>query len=289
MKPRRLPTRLQVDILIFLWRWKLANFMVLKTSLAPNKSYWKFYQRLRQLAREGYISEEMDMGFKSTVWILTKKGFNFLYGRSDQLEQSRFKVQSMNHDYWGTAFHLGDFVFGLPQNVELVTEQEINAKSFESLPPWIPQSKTHIPDGLTRIKKNEAFSVVAFEVETSQKTTERYDTMIYFLDKSPEIQLVFWLCETERIIQKITSQIIVFNRNNISKHNFILKSDFQKLGWQSPIRWGGKATKNIAQVMTELGVNGMGHALGNKVVTAQQHRAIDLFNSKIKSPRSLKA
>lgn len=288
MKPSRLPSRPQLEILKFLWRWKMANTMALKTHLAPTKSFWKFYQRLRQLVHEGYICEAMDAGFGTTVWVLTKKGFIFLYGRSDLLEQNRYKVQSMNHDFWNTAFHLGNFVFGIPHNVEIVTEQEINAKKLEILPDWIPQSKDHIPDGLTRIKNGDYSSVLAFETETSQKTSGRYDEILYFLDKYPQLSMVFWLCENYRVISKITQQVIDFNRSNASKHNFIVLSDFQKLGWKSPILWGGKANMTIEQVITEIGGNSLVNTPVNKLVTTEQPNAIEIFQSVIKSPRGLK-
>ncbi|MNJ96843.1 hypothetical protein D3C87_145760 [compost metagenome] len=74
----RMLTRLEVEILRFVWKWKLANLMTLKYALAPQRSFWKFYRILRRLNQEGYIQEKINPEIQATLWTLTKKGFQVL-------------------------------------------------------------------------------------------------------------------------------------------------------------------------------------------------------------------
>ena len=178
----RVLSKVEVDTLKFIWKWKLANTLTLKYAVAPAKSFWKFYQMLRRLLTEGYLKEVGESEINIPLWTLSKKGFTYINGGNEALREARFQPQSVSHDYWGSAFHLGDFVFGVPANVEILSEQELNAKNSENLPSWVPTERQHIPDGLTMIKVDGKKVVLAFETELSAKTLTRYEDMIRFLD-----------------------------------------------------------------------------------------------------------
>lgn len=289
MTPRQTPrlralTKLEVDVLDFIWKWKLANTMTLKFGLAPQKSFWKFYQMLRSLRKAGYTKEIVEKGLNVTLWALTRKGFDYLFGSSDELAQHRYQVQSVSHDFWASAFHLGDFLYGVPRNVQLVSEQELTAKHDEARFFWVPKSREHLPDGYTAIFTPEKTVVMAFETEISVKTSARYEEMIHFLDKTESIDLVFWLCHEESLISFITQRILKLSRQRSSMHNFILLEDFQKLGWGAPILWGSKAKKTLREVMVNFGVN----TPVNTSVTTGLPEPITVFCSPIKSPRGLR-
>lgn len=188
----------------------------------------------------------------------------------------------MPHDYWATAFHLGEFVYSVPSNVELFSEQEINSTESDCFPDWLPKSKSHIPDGYTYIKKPGG-EVLAIEVELSQKTMARYEEMIGFLDRHDEISRVLWLCANERLIEKITQKIVSQKRLRPNLHNFILLGDFQKRGWQCSILWGDKAELTVSSVMGQH----LGQEVGNQSLTCHQPQAHEIFLSKAKSPKGL--
>lgn len=277
----RVLSRAEIETLNFIWKWKMANTMTLKTVIVPLNSFWKFYKKLRRLLKEGYISETSDQLLQMSVWTLTKKGFNYLHGGSEALSQKRFKPQSVAHDYWALNFHLGDFVFGASENVQLISEQELSSSVPESLPNWVPYARDHIPDGYTFIEYDKKKTLMAFETEINAKSSARYEEMIRFLDAHDQIDYVFWLCMDDQIIERITQQIVSIPRQKKSKHNFIRFADFQKMGWDAPILWGSKAKSSISEVMGQYGVN----IPVNKGAKPGQHRATEIFASSQKSPR----
>lgn len=258
--------------------------MTLKYALASERSLWKFYQVLRRLYNENYIKEVSHSASPISFWTLTKKGFQYINDGSLGLTQARYQPQALLHDYWALVFQLGDFVFGVPSSVEILSEQEFTAREISDLPGWVPKSKEHIPDGLTVFQKSAAPKVVAFEVELSTKSDSRYEEMIRYLDQKEEITWVLWLCANEKIIQKITQQIRAVRRIRSEMHNFILQNDMQTLGWSSPILWGGMKGKTIYQL---IGQHPSQHAV-NIPLTWHQHRAMSVFFETKKSPRQFK-
>lgn len=280
----RVLSKVEVDVLKFIWKWKLANTLSLKYAVAPAKNFWKFYKGLRRLLLEGYLKEVVDAGIDIPLWTLTKKGFNYINGGSEALRENRYQPQSVSHDYWGSAFHLGDYIFGIPNNVEMTSEQELNAITSENLPRWLPVERQHIPDGYTSIKMDDKKIVLAFEMELSAKTMARYEDMIRFLDQQDSIELVFWLCANDYLIERITTQIVELPRRRKTKHNFLRFKDFQTMGWRSPIVWGSKTNHTLREIMGQYGVN----TLGNTPSIRGQPEAIEVFCSPIKSPKGLK-
>lgn len=280
----RLLTRHELETLKFLWRWKLANTLTLKTVVAPKRNIWKYYQLLRRLVIEGYIHDIADSHLQLSLFTLTKKGFQVISGGLNEQNQKRFQPQSVAHDYWATAFHLGEFVHGMPDNVELFSEQEINASETDCFPDWLPKSKVHIPDGYTLIKK-PGIEVLAIEVELSQKTMARYEEMIGFLDRQDEISRALWLCASERLIEKISQKIVSQKRIRPNMHNFVLLENFQKHGWQCPILWGDKTDATVRSVMGQ----DLRQTPGNMLLTSQKHLTHEVFLSNAKSPRGLRA
>jgi hypothetical protein len=289
MSKKKLPrlrvlSKVEVEVLKFIWKWKLANMLTLKFAVAPAKSIWKFYQGLRRLLAEGYLKEISDSGAEIPLWTLTKKGFNFINGGNEALREERYQPQSVTHDYWASAFHLGDFIYGTPARVEMISEQELNAHDPECMKDWVPKGREHIPDGLTLIKMDMKNVVLAFETELSPKTLARYEDMIRYLDHHDEIDLVFWLCADDYLIERITTKIVTLPRRQKAKHNFVRLNDFQKLGWRSPIVWGSKTKQTVREIMGQYGVN----TLGNTGLIVGYPEPIEVFCSPIKSPKGLK-
>jgi len=280
----RVLTRLDVKILNFLWKWKLANVMTLLYATAPQRSFWRFYRMLRRLYLEGYVREVSDSKSSILMWTLTKKGFQYINDGSMELVQKRFQPQALAHDYWAMAFQLGDFLLNAPKGTELVSEQEFTARELADLPSWVPQTKEHIPDGLTRIGKSGKFEVVAFEVELSTKSDSRYEEMIRYLDQKEEINWVLWLCADEKIIQKITQQIVAVRRRRTSIHHFVLKKDVQDHGWSAAFLWGELVGKTVWSLLQQQPRSQASHIH----VTSQSPRVMRVYLSNTKSPRNFK-
>lgn len=254
--------------------------MVLKYALAPNRSFWKFYQIVRRLYNDNYIKEVSSSESSISFWTLTKKGFQYLNDGSLGLTQARYQPQALFHDYWALVFQFGDFIFGIPSSVEIISEQEFTAREISDLPDWVPKTKTHIPDGLTRLKKDDSFEVVAFEIELSAKSDSRYEEMIHYLDQTEEINWVLWLCENESIIKKITRQITAVRRLRPMMHHFILKEDVQKHGWSAPFLWGKLTGKTVYDLLGQ----GLSQEAVKTTLESHQFQSMNIYLESKKSP-----
>lgn len=283
----RILTNLDVKILKFLWKWKLANVMTLLYATDPQRSFWQFYRLLRRLYREGYIKGVSDSKTSILMWTLTKKGFQYIDDGSMELVQKRYQPQAFSHDHWATAFHLGEFLFKTPSNVELVSEQEFSARELADLPKWVPQTKEHIPDGFTRVIKSNGPEVMAFEVELSSKSDSRYEEMIRYLDQKDEITWALWLCENEKIIQKITKQIVAVRRLRASMHHFVLKKDVQQDGWSAVFLWGEMSGRTVFELLSQPAQQPPSQGQ-NIPITSTSPRAMTAYLSTVKSPKKFK-
>lgn len=275
---------LDVKILNFLWKWKLANLMAMKYGLARERSFWRFYQILRRLHNEGYIKIVSIAENSIPLFTITKKGFQYLNDGSMELVQKRYQPQALLHDYWTTVFHLGEFILRASPHVELVSEQEFTAKELADLPEWLPRTKDHIPDGFTRIVTSNGPQVVAFEVELSTKSDSRYQEMIRYLDINESINWVFWLCANRKIIQKITQQIVEVKRRRPMIHNFVLLDDVRNKGWAAPFLWGYLEKTTPGDFFAQQ----PGQQALNIPLTTYQPAAMAIFLAKDKSPRKFK-
>jgi len=255
--------------------------MTLKYALASDRSFWKFYQILRRLFNEGYLKEVSHSASSVSFWTLTKKGFQYIDDGSMGLTQARYQPQALLHDYWAMIFQLGDFVLGIPNSVEIISEQEFTARELSDLPEWVPKSKEHIPDGFTKVEKSHISSVMAFEVELSAKSDSRYEEMIRYLDQKEEVTWVLWLCANDKIIQKITRQIVAVRRRRPLIHNFVLQKDVQDHGWSASFLWGELGGKTVYEL---LGQRPSQHAV-NIPLTSHQPNAMSVYLETKKSPR----
>lgn len=221
----------------------------------------------------------LDLGL--TVLQLGKKGFELLRHDLGHLTQQRFAAQSVVHDYIATAFHLGEFAISPRDDVEFLTEQEVQCCEESLLPSWIPRSKEHIPDGFTRIKNEKFDSVFAFEVELHLKPFLRYSKAAYYFDGiDSKVDVVFWICDGMNLILRISEHLSTLRLRRIEIHHFVLLDDFRKYGWNCPTRSGREKNQKIRDIYMARARQGADRSPANP----QQDNLIDVFFSSKKSP-----
>ncbi len=89
-----------------------------------------------------------------------------------------------------------------------MTEQELQCTDDSLLPPWVPKSRSHIPDGLTQIKSGKDSAVIAFEVELNLKPMLRYDKAGYYFDAGlSKFDVVVWACANDWIAKEIATEL----------------------------------------------------------------------------------
>ena len=93
-----------IQVLDFLWTWKVASSKMLKLIGFPTQSEWWAYKAIKQLEREKYI-QAMPRGknLELEVWTLTALGFEVVLMDRDDIAEYRFKPHAPAHDYFATC------------------------------------------------------------------------------------------------------------------------------------------------------------------------------------------
>lgn len=269
-----------------LWRWKVLSYQLAHVLAFQEISFWRSYKITLRLIREGYVSEHSVRGTKLRVLQLTKKGFLQVRYELGELKELRYNPQSVNHDYWATAFQLGPFIHDTGDELMFITEQEVQAFDAGVLPNWIPVSREHIPDGFTWVKGDGLETRLALEVEINPKSPLKYTKAAYYFDSidSP-IDMVFWLCGNLDIAKFIFDILLKANLRNIDAHHFFLTEDFKNLGWKAPARSGQFKDQTIQEILMARCWQGAG-----KLAARQwQGFSSEIFFPTTKSPWKKKA
>jgi hypothetical protein len=282
---RKIPSP-EARLLKSLWRWKVLSYMAAKKFCFNSISHWSFYQKVRRLIAEGYVIERTGVDLEVSVLQLSKKGFEYLKYDLGYLRQHRYAAQSVTHDYWVTAFQLGEFFINPSSDVEFLTEQELHCTDDSLLPEWVPKSREHFPDGFTRIKNANSDSVFAFEVDLNLKPELRYIKSGYYFDGIDcKTDVVFWLCDGVRLMERIFEFLNLAKLRRPEIFHFVLLDDFKKFGWRAVTRSGREKNKTIREIYFQRSPQG----LAKELPSATQAELMEILLSKKKSPWVSKA
>lgn len=232
------------QMLIHLFRWKCATTSHLQAKYYSAASTGVAYERLYKLQKNGFIKSVCTVDGKHHLWILTDQGFNltksFLgYG----LEQDGFRSEHLNHDFWVSCLHQGDWCLSTPSVVEFFTEQELRRVPYADYPDWMPKYSNHRPDGYWKILDH----LFALEVEISIKSPCEYSEFGDFYQRD-KIHGVIWVVKTIRDAKYIYSKLEIIHKKRDPKHHFYLISDFVENGWQMKCVKGAKIGQSLASV-----------------------------------------
>jgi hypothetical protein len=271
----------EFQLLREVWRWKLLNYPVIQNTIFKAISKHNSYSKIRRLLKEGYIEECFGTKLDVTCVKLTKKGFEQIKYDVGYITQDRFKPQSVTHDYWAMAFQRGEFAINPNKNVSFITEQELQARDHGTFLVKVPESKEHIPDGLTVFGDGEKSQMVAVEVELNLKPNLRYVKAAYYFD-SPytNIDTVFWLCDRSWLMEKIFYDMQKLRLGRMDIHHFVLLEDFKELGWNAKARSGRDINKTIREVYAQRSTQLPSETPENSLLGKMQ----ELYFSNKKSP-----
>jgi len=130
----------------------------------------------------------------------------------------------------------------------LFTEQQLRRYEPEEYPEWVPKSKKRKPDGYWRINGKDgekSARVIALEVELSRKKEDEIRSIGYFYADEFRIDRVLWVALSKAMAER---QARIFGGLNVDRraiHNFVLLSDFQRVGWDAPIILGPESGGTI--------------------------------------------
>lgn len=242
-----LNTVTEIEMLKFLWKWKVASTSALAARFYPSSSLRAAYLRYWKLEEGGFIRAQCSDNGRGFVWMLTKKGFSVMRKHiRENLVEEGYKSEYLGHDILVTAAHLGGFVANVPPGVELVSEQQLRRLHPASLPAWVPTTELHRPDGFWRITNGNGSRVVALEVELSQKNLDQYEQIARYYEDDTNGCEVIWIIDGEKLADGIQRKIKKINPSS-SSHSIIAYGDFVRSGWQAKVVAG----KNVDLTLYE--------------------------------------
>lgn len=238
-----------LEMLKFLWKWKLASTIALAKCFFPGIRVFTAYERLLQLEKKEFIRHVSFRYRGGGAWTLDTQGFRFLASHLPEMKSKGYKSENPLHDYYATAFHLGEWLTKMPARGFHCSEQEMRRLDPDLLPRWVPKSEKHRPDGYTAHDSGRGAHLYAFECELSQKSRSRYDEILSFYDEEETIAAVFWLTGLPAIQRAI--QGCLSNSLRPHLHHFVSLADFQKMGWHVPLAGGVFRGRSLAEILLD--------------------------------------
>jgi|GEM_PF-1309420 len=237
-------------ILEALWKWKLLSTAGLSEMFFSNLDKNTAYRKIIQLEKAGLIQTEcLRKGKLASAWTLTRQGFQEVSPFLPEMQDVGYKSETQYHDWLVTAFHLGAWLKGHSESVELFSEQELRRLSPEAYPSWVPSRNIHRPDGYSRVQIGSKSVTLSIEVELSRKGRSAYEILGRFYEDEPKVSRVLWLVTSRRRAQSILSRIKVAVGDKCGIHHFCILQDFQRHGWQAPLHFGYEQGKPVAFLM----------------------------------------
>lgn len=237
-------------ILEALWKWKLISTAGLSEMFYPDLDKNTAYRKITHLEKSGLIQTEFLMkGKLASAWMLTRQGFQEVTPFLPEMTDVGYKSETQYHDWLVTAFHLGAWLKGHSENVELFSEQELRRLRPDTYPAWVPNRNIHRPDGYSRVQIGSKSATIAIEVELSRKGQTAYEILGRFYEEEPKVSRVLWLVTSRRRAQSILDRIKFAVGDKCGIHHFCILQDFQRLGWQAPLHFGYEHGKPVAFLM----------------------------------------
>ncbi|MCB0415385.1 MAG: replication-relaxation family protein [Bdellovibrionales bacterium] len=234
-----------IPLLIYIWKWKIASTASLHYKFFKNLNPTTTYNRLTRLKLKGFIQIKFDIDGRKPVWMLDKKGFKVIRHILPDLKEEGYKSENITHDLLCSAIHLGDFLLEKPENVQIITEQQLRRYNLEDLPAWVPSKEIHRPDGYWHFEDGESGTTVALELERSRKSSTKIEKLVSFYSDFSRNFLVLWVLEGKGLQKRLIHNLEKASENS-GIHNIVQLKDFLNKGWQSKILYGPHQNMTIA-------------------------------------------
>jgi hypothetical protein len=274
-----------IQVLDFLWTWKVASPQILKLVAFADKSDWWVYKAIRQLIAEKYIMP-LPRGkyLNQEVLTLTELGFEVVLMDRDDIQQYRYKPHAPTHDYLATCLQLGDLWLSSCSKV-FFTEQMLASLRANNFPKNYANGEGHVPDGITHLRHGLKSIAVGYEVDLNLKDSNRYVDTIRYYEALEDVAFVIWLVRNDWIAERISKIISEHGSQYRVKHfSFIRLDDFKRHVWEAQVFSGA----NVGLSVRKIHANIM-QSLGKTDATFMQNNLKEIFFSEFKSPQKSKA
>jgi len=274
-----------IQVLDFLWTWKVASPQILKLVAFSGKSDWWVYKSVRQLIAEKYIMP-LPRGkyLNQEVLTLTELGFEVVLMDRDDIQQYRYKPHAPAHDYFATCLQLGDLWLSNTQKV-FFTEQMLASLRANNFPKNYANGEGHVPDGITRLQHGLKSISIGYEVDLNLKESDRYlDTLRYY-EELEDVTNVIWLVRNDWIAERILKVISAHaSQYRVRQYSFIRLDDFKNHVWEAKVFSGASVGLSIRKIHANLM-----QSLGKTDTNFVQNNLKEIFFSEYKSPQKSRA
>lgn len=256
------------EILMFLWKWKVATTAMLGMRFYGNDKSTGIYQRLRRLDKAGYIQPRSGSRGQHYVWTLTGRGFHTIEGRLPKLLENGYKSENIGHDLLVSSVHLGDWITSVPHGFGVFTEQEMRRLPQESYPEWVPKTIRHRPDGYWLVPGVNKPRVFALEVELSRKTDRDYLAVAEFYHSWKRIYRVLWVVERPQDASRLASKMKLVTGADSDYHDFVLVDQLVEQGWNAKVIRGKDANMSVADLFYDKAITRPSPVMGKLLMNA---------------------
>jgi len=252
----RLDGQRDLNLLVFLWRFKVATTATLTLKFFPAVAPATAYRRLWRLENGGFITSRADKAGRKYVWLLDKRGYEAIRGYLPyHLVEDGYKSEHIGHDLVATAFHLGDWLIDAPGGVRIFTEQQVRRYRKDGYPEYVCRYRPHVPDGYTFIPSANSGITIAFEAELNAKGQNDY-SCLYRSYGAARVDYVFWLAPKLTTAKRIWRYVQKgLDNDKPQNHNFITYPGFLRKGWGAEIVCGTSEGRAMREVIEKLSQN----------------------------------
>lgn len=242
---RVLLTQRDLEILQFIWKWKVISTAVILHMFFPNNNGANpVYRRLERLRCAGYL-ELLFLPPRRFLWTLGKIGFDQIKENLPVDADAGFRSESLDHDHLTTSVHIGHWAQAL-SGVRVFSEQQLRRLPMSHYPDWVPRTKVHRPDGYWQISIKGEPATIALEVELTQKNDEDYEVLARFYEENQQVFRIIWVTKNLALAKLIQQKIQKKIPSNYLIHNFVTRGDFETKGWLASFSLGFEQGKPMA-------------------------------------------
>lgn len=246
----RSTTDLDVKILLTIWKWKLVSLGAIAEEFFGSQYSDAAYKRMNRLRVRSLVDRVCLPRTDGFVWTLTSKGFDLIRPVLPELREIGHRSEAPLHDYLCSALQRGPWISFKPDDVLLVSEQELRRLHSEHLSEVIPKSDFHRPDGYIVLRDESTVSITALEVELNRKAASSYAEVSSFYS-ADQVTRVLWITPKKRDADWLRNRIREDQPSRVELHQFVLLEDFLGEHWAAKVSVGEESGRRIHQLFDQ--------------------------------------
>lgn len=227
-----------LNLLLFLWKWKVSTTAAIAVRYYPHKNLRRAYNRLLVLEKAGIIQSRADIRGERFVWTLTREGYRRIRHTLPEMKEEGFESKALGHDLLCSAVLWGDWIgLNAPDELVRVGEQQLSRLEKHLIP--IPFDRTyedHRADGYWHYKN--VGKTIALEVQISRQKLKDYKEVGEYYHSQNHVETVLWVVDGIPLATAILKGVKSAYNDSSTKHNFVSFKNYLANGYEAAIEVG---------------------------------------------------